>query len=151
MTRHKNLQFRCTALLQKAAGFRLLGSFISPVGRSFCHYHSCAWLSDDLSLTPVLSSLLCTNIHGYSWCYGFSPPVAKLAASPSIYAILPWVFNIKSLCLGCIIGLCILAFPISGTIKWFSRYWNQCRKQLKWCNFVLWVNKNTSGISRTIY
>lgn len=42
--------------------------------------------------------------------------------SISIYAcaILPFVFNIKSFCFGWVISLCILAFPISETIKWFQ-------------------------------
>lgn len=65
MTHHKNLQFR-----PAASRFRLLGSFISPFGRSCCHYHSRASLSDGLSLTPQLPSPLCTNLHGYSWCAG---------------------------------------------------------------------------------
>lgn len=39
--------------------------------------------------------------------------------SSYVCATLPFVFNIKSFCFGCIISLCILAFPISETIKWF--------------------------------
>lgn len=125
---HKNLQFR-----PAASRFRFLGSFIPPVWRYCCHYHSHASLSDTLSLTPQLPSPLCTSTVVADV---LAPLSCYQVGSISIYAcaILPFVFNIKRFCVGCIIILCILAFPISETIKWFQEVSKSTSQTAyKWC------------------